>query len=192
MDRVPLRSSQRLVLGALVVALAVAGTVSLATRSQPSEPIPSEAAPPGPRNDYTSSEVVCALLTKEELEPALAVAVAAGDNPGITNTFAEIPSITKCRYAPAEKPAFKVETGVFSGNAAPTFEEIKVSRKGFASESLPRLGQEALWFPQAHELLVLTNGRILGLSIGGDVIESDADLKERARRLARAALARLR
>lgn len=115
------------------------------------------------------------------------------DNPGITSTFADIPGITKCRYRPTAYTRLKVETAVFAGNAPATFEETKVGRKGWKSQIMPGLGQEALWYPAGNELLVLTQGKILGLAVGnGATGDSDADQRERARRLAVKAIARLR
>ena len=176
----------------LAVLLAAGGVVGLMSRSEDSGSSTAETGPAVSPEFYVFTENVCALLTRAEIEAMLGVPMGGGDNPGITSTFADIPGITKCRYAPADQPQFKLETGVFAGNALPTYQETKQVRRGLTSEPVAGLGEEALWYPQGHELLVLANGRILGLSIGGDASEPDADLRERAGRLATKALARLR
>lgn len=180
---------------ALVLASSVAGVVAARSGSDGTKPAPTVATgPPLPADYYAATDAaVCGLLDRSDLEATMGVAYPDGDNPGITNTFGDIPGITKCRYRPTAYPRLKVETAVFAGNAAATFEETKMSRNAFKAEVVPGLGQEALWYPQGNELLVLNKEKILGLAVGiGATGDSDADQKERARRLAVKALARLR
>jgi hypothetical protein len=176
----------------LTLSLCVAGVVTAVTRSDGSTAPLGAATPTLPPDHYTSTKAVCALLTEPDLEAILGVAFADGDNPGITSTFGDIPGITKCRYTPEDQPTYKVESALFAGNAAATFDETKELRSRLEAEAVPGLGQEALWYPQAHELLVLAEGKVLGLSMSTDAAEPSADLKERARRLAIKAIARLR
>ena len=141
---------------------------------------------------YASSPAVCGLVTRADLRAGLGRAFAEGDDPGLTNTFADMPGTTKCRYARAEKEGTPyIEVGVVYAYADEILAAVEKRRKPYQSSKVPGLGEKALWYPEAGELLVKADDKILGVYLPAELFESAPEVRERARRLAARALERL-
>ena len=141
---------------------------------------------------YASSPAVCALLSRNDLRTGLGRAFGDGDDPGLSNTFADMPGITKCRYPTAEKDGTPyIEVGVVYAYADEILAAVERRRKPYRSEGVSGLGDKAAWYPQAGELLVKSEEMILGVYVPAEQFETAADARERARRLATKALERL-
>lgn len=141
---------------------------------------------------YASSPAVCALLSRNDLQTGLGRAFGGGDDPGLSNTFADMPGITKCRYPTAEKDGTPyIEVGVVYAYADEILAAVEKRRKPYQSEKVSGLGDKAAWYPQAGELLVKSGEMILGVYVPAEQFETPADVRERARRLATKAMERL-
>lgn len=141
---------------------------------------------------YASSPAVCGLVTRTDLRVGLGRAFAEGDDPGLSNSFADMPGTTKCRYPSAEKEGTPyIEVGVVYAYADEILAAVQKRRKPYQSSKVPGLGEKALWYPEAGELLVKAGDKILGVYLPAELFETAPEVRERARRLAAKALERL-
>lgn len=191
---------RRVAAGIAVVALGAGAGAGAVARAQGSDDSEADARPP---DYYASSATVCTLLSAAELRVVLARRFAEGIDPGITNTFVDMPGLTKCRYPSAEKEGTPhIEIGVVYAYAGQIFDDVRKLRarrdevarsRGAGNAPVPvrGLGDRAVWFPAAHELLVLDGDKIFAVAVPAEVLEWDNEVRERARRLAAKALERL-
>lgn len=141
---------------------------------------------------YAASAAVCTLLDPGDLELALGAAYEEGLDPGgATFAFAEIPAVTTCFYPPATEGYGSVEVGVVYAYAEQVLHEHR-QRLGDRAVDIDGVGEEAVWDREGRELLVLAEEKIVGVSVPATASWREGDLIERARRLAEAAIGRLR
>ena len=182
---------RRLLASLAVVALGAGAGVAAVARAQ--GPDDTEADVARPPDYYASSPAVCTLLSAADLRAVLARRFGTGEDPGITNTFADMPGVTKCRYPRAEKEGTPhLEIGVVYAYAGQIFDDVEKGRARRRVADIPGLGDRARWYPEAHELLVLDGDKIFAVAVPAEVLEWDREVRERARRLAARALERLR
>ncbi|MGI8425502.1 MAG: hypothetical protein ACR2M4_02680 [Actinomycetota bacterium] len=148
-------------------------------------------APATPPAYYSSSLAVCRLVATNDLRVVTGYEYLEGvDRP--TNALAGITGITKCVYEPKRRPRKFVTTGVVYAYAGQIYDDVLRARSGLSSLRVAGIGTNARWYPDAGELLVLSKGKLLGVNMRADFLESDAEIRERARRVAGIMLGRLR
>lgn len=184
------RPGRRTVAAAAVALLAVGAGVATSWSNSSTGSADDLILPP---DYYASSPAVCGLVTRTDLRAGLGRVFAEGVDPGLTNTFADMPGTTKCRYPTAEKEGTPfMEVGVVYAYADEILAAVERRRKPYQSSTVPGLGEKALWYPEAGELLVKADDKILGVYLPAELFETAPEVRERARRLAARALERLR
>lgn len=189
-----LSSRRRLLTAASLAALLAVVAVVLATSGFDGGWVAGADEDPLVGHDYYASPAaVCKLLSAEDLELALGAAYEEGVEPGgMTYSFAGLPGVTKCFYAPEQQEHGSVELGVVYAYADQVFRE-HVERRG--EERIRQLsgpGDRAAWDEAAHELLVLADDKVIAVSVPTTSSWHEGDLLERTRRLAEKAVGRLR
>ncbi len=140
---------------------------------------------------FASAHAVCALLSKEDLDIALGARYRDGRAPILrTLPFADLVGVTKCAYTRIDQAegAQGAEVGVVYAYGEQIFEQ---ARMAYERQAVGGVGRKAFWYPQAGELLVLTKDKIVGIYVPVAAGEPKEDSRERARRIAAKAVARL-
>jgi len=160
------------------------------------------ARPGGLPVDYSLSSAVCDLLTKADLQVILGHRYLNGTNKALYDkqlnkrsgvpggfslpVFPEVVGTTTCMYASPDSNLAFAATGVAASLAPYVWKQVN---KGTA---VAGLGDQAVWQGDKGKLLVLKGGKIFTLFFQKEPSDTLRQNRERATRLARKALGRLR
>lgn len=179
-----------LLLAALGVALAGGMVAMQASGGQEAEAGPDPLLGP---DYYASSEAVCALLDARDLELALGYQYSQGFEPPVTHpVFATVPAVTRCTYV-QEQRREDVSLGIVYAYAQQVFDDAVAHAEELGETqqvTIPGPATRAVWTTTPRQLLVLTDGKVVLLTV--PAMPREGDQVEAARRLAARVLGRLR
>lgn len=187
--------ARRLLVGllALLLGTAVAGGLVLIDafeRSDAEEVDGSDHALFG-RDYYANPAAVCGLLDPDDLELALGFPFAPGfEAPIDTPALTLMPGIVRCYYPSEEQSGGWVAVGVAYAYAEQVFNRTAEAReeRNFDHRRVAGIGDGAFW--SGGDLLVLTDGKLVGVHIAGH-FTLEEDRLEQTRRLTEKVLERL-